>query len=108
MVLNLKKSVADDAFQEMQSHKEFEKSSESSQTGSSKKVPWDLMDMMQNIKLTVVEMVSNVSNFLQNIFGFSSAESDSSNANGNTRTITMGSFMGLALLVVMVVVLKRR
>jgi hypothetical protein len=59
--------------------------------------------MLQSIKLTVVEMVSNTSNYLQNIFGFSKAEDISSDDNKNTGE----AFMGLAVMVVMVVLLKR-
>jgi hypothetical protein len=58
--------------------------------------------MLQSIKLTVVEMVSNASNYLQNIFGFSKAE-DISSDNKNTGE----AFMGLVVMVVMVVLLKR-
>lgn len=106
MVGNLKKSVADEI-------PEIEELFESSETVQSKNVSFDIMDTMQNIKLTVVEMVSNVSNYLQNIFGFSKAGDISSEANGNdTRAIFMdttlgASLMGLVAMVVMVVVLKR-
>jgi hypothetical protein len=57
-------------------------------------------------------MVSNASNYLQNIFGFSKAKDISLDDNGNTGEAfmekTLGvSFMGLAVMVVMVVLLKR-
>lgn len=71
------------------------------------------MDIVQNIKLTVTEMVSNVSNSLNNIFGVPLlAEKTSSDANGNKKgsfmdPISMGGIMGLTMLVVMVVLLKR-
>ncbi|XP_054815956.1 uncharacterized protein LOC129315862 [Prosopis cineraria] len=73
----------------------------------------DFMELMQNFKLTVTEMVSNVSKYLNNVFGLSEAEKTSSDANGNTRANYMDSFamggtlMGLAVLVIMVVLLKR-
>jgi hypothetical protein len=67
---------------------------------------------LQSIKVTVVEMVSNASNYLQNIFGFAKAEDISSDDNKNTGEAFMektlgASLMGLAVMVVMVVVLKR-
>ncbi|KAE9588625.1 hypothetical protein Lal_00003241 [Lupinus albus] len=75
----------------------------------------DLMGMLHNLKLTVAEMVSNMSNYFQNIFGFSMAEKSSADADGagNAKANLMdhwavgGTFMGLAVLVVMVIVLKR-
>lgn len=93
--------------QEVEQIREIEELSESSQTGKSKNV-----SMLESIKLRVVEMVSNASNYLQNIFGFSKAEEISSEDNGSTGATTVektlgASLMGLAVMVVMVVVLKR-
>ncbi|PON55783.1 hypothetical protein PanWU01x14_185920 [Parasponia andersonii] len=64
------------------------------------------MGILQNIKLTVVELVSNLSSSFLNIFG------PSSNAHGDAKATIIdralgASFMGLATLVVMVVLLKR-
>ncbi|OIW15469.1 hypothetical protein TanjilG_32873 [Lupinus angustifolius] len=75
----------------------------------------DLMSILHNLKLSVAEMVSNMSSYLQNIFGFSMGEKSSSDADGggNAKANLMdhlaagGTFMGLAVLVVMIVVLKR-
>ncbi|KAI9093293.1 hypothetical protein K1719_027307 [Acacia pycnantha] len=74
----------------------------------------DFMETMQNFKVTVTEMVSNVSKYFSNIFGLSEAEKSSSGgANGNTKVNFMdhfamgGTLMGLAVLVIMVVLLKR-
>ncbi|CAL0323554.1 unnamed protein product [Lupinus luteus] len=75
----------------------------------------DLMSILHNLKLTVAEMVCNMSSYLQNIFGLPMAEKSSSDADGsgNSKANLMdhlalgGTFMGLAVLVVMVVVLKR-
>ena len=93
--------------QEVEQIREIEELSESSQTEKSKNV-----SMLQSIKLTVVEMVSNASNYLQNIFGFSKAEDISSDDKGNTGEAVMEktlglSLMGLAVMVVMVVLFKR-
>jgi hypothetical protein len=81
MVANLEKSVADDGFQDVQSPQPFEKSSAESQPGNSDS---GFNNIMQNIKVKVLKMVSNASNYHQNLFGLSSAESTSSDANGNT------------------------
>lgn len=75
----------------------------------------DSLNILQNVKFTVAEMVSSVSNYFQNIFGFLTGETSSVgiDARGNTNAnfidpITMGgTFMGLAVLVVMVIMLKR-
>lgn len=81
----------------------FEKSSEGTEAGNSEN--W-FKNMLENIKLTVVDLVSSLSGSLQNIFGFSSDV----NADTNTTVmdITIGAtFMGLVTLVAMVVLLKR-
>ena len=109
MVANLEKSVADNEFLDVQSPQPFEESSAESQPGNSDS---GFNNIMQNIKVKVLKMVSNASNYFQNLFGHSSAESTSSDANGNTSSNftdkTIGAtFMGLAVMVVMVVVLKR-
>ncbi|KAF7822822.1 uncharacterized protein G2W53_020966 [Senna tora] len=70
----------------------------------------DFKDIFQSIKCSVKEMVSNVSNYFNNIFGVPADEKTSS---GNTKAsfidpVTVGgSIMGLAVMVVMVVLLKR-
>ncbi|KHN36752.1 hypothetical protein glysoja_001483 [Glycine soja] len=75
----------------------------------------DSLNVLQNVKFTVSEMLSRVPNYLQNMFGFLSGQTSSAviDARGNTKAnfmdpITMGgTFMGLAVLVVMVIMLKR-
>ena len=81
MVADLEKSVADDEFLDVQSPQPFEESSAESQPGNSDS---GFNNIMQNIKVKVLKMVSNASNYHQNLFGLSSAESTSSDANGNT------------------------
>lgn len=77
---------------------------------------FDFMDLLQNVKLTVIELVSRVSGFLQNIFPTPDAmrEKMSFDADGNTKASFMdskismgGTFIGLAVLVIMVIVTKR-
>ena len=100
---HLKDSFAVAEFQEPVFAEKFEDSSDESKATDSKR--W-FTGMLQNIKLTVVELVSKLSSSFQNIFG------PSSNANGDAKATFMdrtfgASFMGLATLVVMVVMLKR-
>ena len=113
MVADLGKSVADDEFQDarsdVQSPQPFEESSAESQPGNSDS--W-FNNIKQDMKVKVLKMVSNASNYFQNLFGHSSAESTSSDANGNTSSIftdktTEAIFIKLAVMVVLVVVLKR-
>lgn len=91
---------------EPQSPKRFEESSDGGQTGSKENGFAHITGMMQNIKRKVLEMVSNVSNLFQNIFGVSASDDISSDSNGNTKTAG-ATFMGLAVLVMMVIVFKR-
>ncbi|KAF8026068.1 hypothetical protein BT93_F2781 [Corymbia citriodora subsp. variegata] len=66
------------------------------------------MTILENIKLTVEEMVSNISSFLANIFGAPSAEKASSDNDGGIAGPALGaSFMGLALLAIIVVLIRR-
>ncbi|XP_027344003.1 uncharacterized protein LOC113856400 [Abrus precatorius] len=71
----------------------------------------DSLNILHNVKLTVAEMVASVSNYFHNVFGFLTGHKSS--ASGNTKANFMdpftmgGTFMGLAVLVVMVIVLKR-
>ncbi|RZB77005.1 uncharacterized protein LOC114379432 isoform X1 [Glycine soja] len=75
----------------------------------------DSLNILHNVNFTVTEMVSSVSNYLQNMFGFLTGQTSSAviDARGNTKAnfvdpITMGgTFLGLAVLVVMVIMLKR-
>ncbi|KAG6634528.1 hypothetical protein I3843_12G123700 [Carya illinoinensis] len=91
---------------EPQSPKRFEESSDGGQTANKENGFAHITGMMRNIKLTVLEMVSNVSNFFQNIFGVSTSDDISSDSNGNAKTAG-ATFMGLAVLVMMVIVMKR-
>lgn len=72
----------------------------------------DFNGILQNIQLTVTEMLSSVSKYLQGLFGFSEPEKKGSHGDGNpgtsiTDNITMKTFMGFAVLVGMVVLIKR-
>ncbi|KAK0602830.1 hypothetical protein LWI29_037365 [Acer saccharum] len=68
-------------------------------------------EFFQKVKKSVVEMVSNVSDFFQNLFGSSPSDKTSADAGGAGASVmekTMGaSIMGLAIMVITLVVLKR-
>ncbi|OIV99141.1 hypothetical protein TanjilG_01116 [Lupinus angustifolius] len=72
---------------------------------------FNLRGFLQNIKLTVTEMVFKVSDYLQNIFPTAEKEkssADESSKEGFMDNKTMGgTLMGLAMLVIMVVLVKR-
>ncbi|XP_030513637.1 uncharacterized protein LOC115727548 isoform X2 [Rhodamnia argentea] len=70
-----------------------------------------LMTILRNIKLSVEEMVSNIPSFLANIFSLPSAEKTSTNEGNagpafNEKAFGV-SFMGLALLAIIIVLLRR-
>jgi hypothetical protein len=71
---------------------------------------FDFMGILQNLKLTVTEMVSRMSNFFQNIFPTVEKDKSSADADGgfmDYKNLMGGSFMGLAIMVIMVVLMKR-
>lgn len=71
---------------------------------------FDFMGLLQNLKLSVTEMVGRVSNYLQNFFSTAEKGKSSGDATGNVmdyKSIMGGSFIGLAVLVIMVVLVKR-
>ncbi|KAF3453558.1 hypothetical protein FNV43_RR03998 [Rhamnella rubrinervis] len=94
-----------DEFQDPASPKKFEEdlSDDSSQSGDSGN--GFMKNMLQNIKFRVMNMVNNVSSFLHDIF------EPSSDCNGDTKSTFIDrnqkTVLGLAVLVIMVVVLKR-
>lgn len=59
---------------------------------------------VDKVKLTVNTIVSNLSTYIQNIF---EPPADDNGDNGSPRTVIASGFMGLAIMVVMVVLLKR-
>ncbi|XVF34114.1 hypothetical protein REPUB_Repub18cG0029600 [Reevesia pubescens] len=65
-------------------------------------------DFLQNIKTTVIEMVNKATDFLQSLFTLPSAGNAKENAGSNNFDKTIGaSMMGLAIMVIMIVLLKR-
>lgn len=63
-----------------------------------------LKDLLQNIKLTVVAMVSNVKS---KIFGLFSDPSGDPKSAHMDRTTLGTSFMGLAIMAIIVILMKR-
>lgn len=66
-------------------------------------------DLLQNIKVAVLDMMNCLSDFFQNLFGGSKVFAD---ADGSAKISAVdkalgASFMGLAIMAIMVVVLKR-
>nr|TKS17463.1 hypothetical protein D5086_0000013200 [Populus alba] len=95
--------------QQFSSKKLTELSDDENETGNSQT---GLMDVINNVKLTVVDMVTNVSAYFKKIFSFSSAEhtpnAADEKAGSSTTEKTLGaSLMALAVMVIMVVVLRR-
>ncbi|KAF9672921.1 hypothetical protein SADUNF_Sadunf11G0094600 [Salix dunnii] len=105
-----KESVGDtDSQDAVSSEKLKELSDDESETGNSQT---GLMNFINNVKLTVVEMVKNVSAYFQKIYGSPSAEHDPAAGDENaglptTEKTLVASLMGLAVMVIIVVVLKR-
>ncbi|XP_011048250.1 PREDICTED: uncharacterized protein LOC105142358 isoform X2 [Populus euphratica] len=104
-----KEFVRDTYSQDAVSSKKFTELSDDESEAQSSQT--ELVDIINNVKLTVVDMVTNVSAYFQKIFSFSSAEhTPAANERAGAATIekTIGaSLMGLAVIVIMVVVLRR-
>uniref|UniRef100_A0A7N0UX96 Uncharacterized protein n=1 Tax=Kalanchoe fedtschenkoi TaxID=63787 RepID=A0A7N0UX96_KALFE len=91
-----------------ESETSFVGSSETIETGTS------IAEILQTIKLTVLDIVNNVTNFFQDIFGVpetgkkpSEDDACSSKAAFIESTTLKASIMGLAIMVISMVVLKR-
>lgn len=95
---------------ESETHQSPKWFNESSSSAESESGNW-FTNYLQKVKDTVVEMMSSLSDFFQNLFS-SAYENASMVADGTGKTSyvdrTVGaSLMGLAVMVIMVVVLKR-
>uniref|UniRef100_A0A6N2N2P5 Uncharacterized protein n=1 Tax=Salix viminalis TaxID=40686 RepID=A0A6N2N2P5_SALVM len=103
-------SVGDTDSQDAESSEKLkELSDDESETGNSQTGP---MNFINYAKLTVVDMVTNVSAYFQKIFRFSSAEhtpaaGDENAGLSTTEKTLVTSLMGLAVMVIIVVVLRR-
>ncbi|XP_042518573.1 uncharacterized protein LOC122092319 [Macadamia integrifolia] len=106
MDFNDKESCVDNEFNDQESVKiiDDEYDGKSSESG--------FMGFIENVKIKVAEMVKNMSDFIQNLFGGSIAGNKSMDEKGSASGMLpdksiAASFMGLAILVIMVVVMKR-
>ncbi|KAL3636826.1 hypothetical protein CASFOL_019125 [Castilleja foliolosa] len=70
-----------------------------------------LMDILQNIKSSVVDMMRNLSHYFQDFFGGKGTNGIFVNADGTARVsgeaLMETSFMGLAVMAILVILLKR-
>jgi hypothetical protein len=66
-----------------------------------------LKEFFENVKLTIADMVRNVGDFFQNIFGPSAANDEKSSSSIPMEKTLGASFMALAMMVIMVVLMKR-
>ncbi|KAJ4976220.1 hypothetical protein NE237_001326 [Protea cynaroides] len=105
MDLNDNESSVDNGFNDGESIKHIDDGCRGKSSGSS------FMGFVENVKFKVTEMVKNVSDFIQNLFGGSveenAASDEKDSAKGTSMERTGAYFMGLAVLSIMVVVLKR-
>ncbi|KAJ6893803.1 hypothetical protein NC652_027773 [Populus alba x Populus x berolinensis] len=85
------------------SKKLTELSDDENETGNSQT---GLMDVINNVKLTVVDMVTNVSAYFKKIFSFSSAEHTRDAADENTGSSTTEKTLGASLMALAVMVCK--
>lgn len=71
----------------------------------------DFVGFVQSVKLTVTEMVGKMSHFLQNIFPSAEKDKSSADADGagfmDYKNLMGGTFMGLAVMAIMVILMKR-
>ncbi|KAK8507378.1 hypothetical protein V6N13_141398 [Hibiscus sabdariffa] len=67
-----------------------------------------LLDFVEKFKTSVIEMANKATDFLESLFTLPSAETEKGNVGSNYFEKTIGaSLMGLAVMVIMVVLLKR-
>ncbi|KAJ8436247.1 hypothetical protein Cgig2_023422 [Carnegiea gigantea] len=70
--------------------------------------PDSLIGIFEDVKRSVLDMVSSLTNFIQSLFAEPNGGKKSESADGTAKNlIAGGTFMALALVVIMVVVMKR-
>lgn len=70
--------------------------------------PEGLMAIIEDMKLTVLDMVNSLSNFVQSLFAEPEMGKKPENSEGASRTVVAGgTFMALAMMVIMVIAMKR-
>lgn len=86
-----------------------------SSPGSSKHAEYlaidGFVDIFQKMKSSVVDMVSSLSGYMQNLFGVKDGRGMLVNSDGTARisadAMMQASFMGLAVMAILVILLKR-
>ncbi|XP_043688320.1 uncharacterized protein LOC122639519 [Telopea speciosissima] len=116
MDLNDKESCGDNGFDGQESIKNTDNEDDGKSSGSSESGFMGFMKnvklKVKNVKLKVTEMVMNMSDFIQSLFGGLVAGNESVDEKGSAsgmpkdKTAAAG-FMGLVILVIMVVLVKR-
>ncbi|XP_021716503.1 uncharacterized protein LOC110684355 [Chenopodium quinoa] len=89
-------------------NQESTKSSVNSPDYDDNEKPDGLMALLENVKLTVVDMVQNLTEMVQSWFAVPETDKRAGCTDDNSRIyLAGGSFMALAMMVIMVVVMKR-
>ncbi|XP_021725980.1 uncharacterized protein LOC110693165 [Chenopodium quinoa] len=89
-------------------NQESPKSSVNSPDYDDNEKPDGLMALLENVKLTVVDMVQNLTDMVQSWFAVPEVDKRAGYTDDSSRTyLAGGSFMALAMMVIMVVVMKR-
>lgn len=87
---------------------ESSKSAADCSDSNDSKRPDGLMDWLENMKLNVVDMVQSLTDMVQSWFAVPEGNKKAEFGNDNSRSyVAGGSFMALAMMVIMVVVMKR-
>lgn len=80
-----------------------------SSTGSSEHSEYEFaggfIDIIEKVKSSVTDMVSNLSGYLQNLFGVKGGGDGTARVNADA--VMQTSFMGLAVMAILVILLKR-
>lgn len=101
----LEQYAADASFLDRQSSEIVDDSSDSAQFADYAYEYY--MDYFQGVRNKVVEMMSTLSDYFQDLFRSPTAETDGSAGTTFSGGAVAASFMGLAVMVIMLVVMKR-
>ncbi|KAJ4982397.1 hypothetical protein NE237_033234 [Protea cynaroides] len=109
MDMSDKESCADNGFNDQESLKNVDDGFDEAFSG---RFESGFMGFIENVRLTATEMVKNVSDFIESLFGGSVAANAAVDEKGSASGMPIdkiigSSFMGLAVLAIMMVVLKR-
>ncbi|KAL9264490.1 hypothetical protein AKJ16_DCAP06040 [Drosera capensis] len=99
----LMSGAADAVYGDLQSPRSFTDSSAVEDHGSE----YGIMDFVEDAKNKVLDMVSKMTDFVHNLFNGPASKNAFGFMEGNQGTVVGGSFMALAVMVIMVVLVKR-